>query len=306
MKRCIITGASGMIGSDIIEEALNKKWEITAVVRPDSENIVNIPKSRNVEIIECDLSNLLSLSSLEKNHDIFFHLGWLGTAFNRRNDPNLQNLNIKYTLDAVNLAHSLKCETFIGAGSQAEYGRCNEKLSSKTPINPETPYGITKYAAGKLSKTLCDKFDIKHLWGRILSVYGPKNAESTLIISCISALLNNQKFSTTYGEQIWDFLYSKDCAKAFLAMEKYGNHGDILAIGSGKCHPLIEYINIIKNIINPEIEIGVGERKYHENEVMHLCSDSLELKKKINFKPNVSFEEGIRETISWVKQLEYS
>jgi len=301
LLKAVITGASGMIGSNLIKVLLKENFEVVAIVRPNSKKKDNIPKDKNVKIVECDLSNLNSLSFKLTNCDMFFHFGWSGTFGSTRDDVYRQLNNIQYTLDAVRLAKSIGCTSFVGAGSQAEYGFSDEKLSSNTSTNPVTGYGIAKYAAGKLSRILANELGIKHCWTRILSVYGPGDNENTMISSCIGSILNDKPFDTTKGDQLWDYIYSEDCARAFYLIAKNGINNQVYPIGSGKAIPLKEYIKTIKDSINPEFNIGFGNRDYSPNQVMHLCADISNLTEDTGFKPETNFKEGIKKTIEWVK-----
>ena len=299
MKKVVITGATGMIGTALINVLLEQDSKIIAIARPNSKKISNIPVSENVEIIECDLSNLMSLSDKLFDCDVFFHFGWVGTMGSGRDNTEIQLNNIQYTLDAVKLAKEIGCTTFVGAGSQAEYGLTKEKLSPDTSTNPVTGYGIAKLAAGKLSRILANQLNIKHCWGRILSVYGPGDNNS-MILSCINSITNNEPFDTTKGDQLWDYLFSEDCAKAFLLIAEKGQDGSIYTIGSGKAIPLKKYIEIIRDSINPDFKIGFGNIDYYPNQVMYLCADISDLTKDTGFKPNVSFKEGINRTIDYI------
>ena len=293
MSKAIITGASGMIGSALIKLLLKEDYEIIAIVRPNTKKLKNIPKNNKINIIECDLSNLKSLLNKFSDCDLFFHFGWIGTMGNARNDAELQLRNIDYTLDAIHLAKNAGCHTFVGAGSQAEYGFVDEKLSPTTSTNPITGYGIAKYSAGKLSRLLAEQLGIKHCWGRILSVYGPGDNNS-MITNCIYSILNDVEFKTTNGDQMWDYLYCDDCAQAFYDIAKNGVNGKVYTIGSGVVKPLKEYIKIIRNLINPNFEIGFGKIDYYPNQVMYLCADISELTEDTGFVPTISFEEGIK------------
>lgn len=298
--KIVITGATGMIAIALMN-LLKEDNKIIAIVRPKSSKIVNIPKSDNIEIIECDLSNLSSLSYLS-NCDTFFHFGWAGALGNDiRNNTDLQVSNIQYTLDAVKLAKKIGCETFVGAGSQAEYGFKEEKLSSDTTTNPITGYGIAKLAAGKLSRLLAEQLSIKHCWTRILSVYGPGDNQKTMVMSCINSIINNKPFDTTNGDQLWDYIYSEDCARAFYLISKKGINGSVYTIGSGNAVPLKYYITEIKDNINPKFNIGFGNIDYYPNQVMYLCADISKLTEDTGFKPQISFDQGIKKTINWYK-----
>lgn len=290
--KSIITGATGMIGIALINLLLKEDFEIIAIIRPNSKKIGNIPKNNKITIVECDLSNLKSLSKKFSDCDIFFHFGWIGTTGKARDDTALQLKNIEYSLDAVHLAKNAGCHTFIGAGSQAEYGLTNEKLSPATPVNPVTGYGIAKYSTGKLTKLLASQLGIKHCWGRILSVYGPGDNNS-MIMSCINSISNNDEFNTTKGDQLWDYLYCDDCAQAFYDIATKGKDGKVYTIGSGIAKPLKAYIETIRDMINPEFEVGFGQIDYYPNQVMYLCADISDLIKDTGFEPKISFYEGI-------------
>ena len=147
MKKVIITGATGMIGRTLIEYLVKKDISVLAIVRKNSERKDELPIDEKVRIIECNLDELNSLIINEFDYDTFFHFAWDGTFGESRNDLYTQNLNIKYTLYALELAHKMGCNTFIGAGSQAEYGRVDGVISSDTKTNPENGYGIAKLAA---------------------------------------------------------------------------------------------------------------------------------------------------------------
>lgn len=147
MKKVIITGATGMIGNTLINYLLKRDIEVLAIVREKSKRKECLPNNKNLKILECNLNNLNELNIKEKDYDTFFHFAWDGTFGEIRNDVYIQNLNVKYTLDALKLAIKAGCTTFIGAGSQAEYGRVDGLISSNTPTNPENEYGIAKLEA---------------------------------------------------------------------------------------------------------------------------------------------------------------
>jgi len=220
-------------------------------------------------------------------------LAWDGTTGDPRNNHDIQNSNVNYTLDAVRLANRLGCHTFIGAGSQAEYGRVEGVLCGETPTFPESEYGRAKLLAGQESRALCHQYGIKHIWTRILSVYGPHDDENTMVMSIINQLQNGETPMCTEGGQLWDYLYSDDAANALYLLGKYGHKDKVYCLGSGEAKPLKVYINVIRNIINQNAEIKFGAIPYIEHQVMHLCADISDLKADVGFSPTVSFETGI-------------
>lgn len=303
MKRAIITGATGSVGTALIKELVSNDVEVLVLCREGSKRNDNILKHSLVEKIYCSLDELEHLENdTGKVYDVFYHFAWQGTTGKSRNDMYLQNKNVKYTLDAVGAAHRFGCHTFIGAGSQAEYGRVEGVLTPSTPVFPENGYGMAKLCAGHMSRVLCEQNGMKHIWTRILSIYGPFDGEQSMIMSTIRSLLTNQRPSLTKGEQQWDYLYSLDAGRAMYAIGKSGKHGKTYCIGSGKVRALLEYVEMMRDYINPNAELGVGEMSYAPKQVMYLCADISELTKDTGFFPKYTFEEGIRETVDWYKE----
>lgn len=301
MNKVVITGATSMIGRTLLEYLLNKNIKVLAIIRENSKKRKELPINKNLNIIECNLSNLNNLEMKENDFDVFFHLAWDGTFGESRNNMYKQTQNIKYTLDAVNLAKKLGCKTFVGAGSQAEYGIVEGIINENTNTFPENGYGIAKLTAGKMSRILANKYNIKHIWTRIFSVYGPYDREETMIMTSIKSMLNGYSPDYTKGEQIWDYIYSEDVAKAMYLIAKNGSNNEIYCIANGKSKPLKEYIKILKNKINKDIKLKLGTIPYSDKQVMNLNVDTNILKTNTGFIPETTFEEGIEKTINWYK-----
>ena len=302
MKRAIITGPTGVVGTALIQVLIEQDVEVLAVVRKNSKRKNNIPQSGKVRIVELDLKEIERLPYLVKeNYDVFYHLGWDGTFGNSRNNMQEQLRNIQYALDAVETAYFMGCKKFIGAGSQAEYGRVEGKLRPDTPTFPENGYGIAKLCAGQMTRTLCEQKGMEHIWARILSVYGPYDGENTMVMSTIKKLMAGEKPIFTKCEQMWDYLYSKDAGKAMYLLGEKGISGKTYCIGSGQVKRLLSYVESIRYMTNPSAKLGIGEIPYAPNQVMYLCADIEELTKDTGFVPEYEFERGIKETIVWYR-----
>lgn len=305
MKRAVVTGASGMIGATLIRQLIDRGIEVLAIVRPGSLKAENIPQSPLVVKVECSLASLpaLTIEALPHTHyDVFFHLAWDGVSGAARNDSVLQTNNILNALDAVNLAHRLNCTVFVGAGSQAEYGRVSQKLRSDTPVNPENGYGIAKYAAGKLCALQARQMGLRFNWVRILSVYGPMDNQGSVITSTIHKLLKGEPLQFTKGEQVWDFIFSQDAARALYMIGISGRDGAVYPIGSGESRLLRDYLADTCRIVDPNALPSFGDLPYPAGQVMYLCADIQELHDDTGFSPRVPFAEGIRITADWYRE----
>ena len=304
MKKAIITGATGMIGINLIKYLINNDVEVTAIIRPNSERKWILNNFQKLRIIECDLENIENANVLSEEYDVMYHLAWSGTTGDARNNVELQLKNIQYTLNTIKLAKMIKCKKIIGAGSQAEYGNVEGKLTELTSVNPQTAYGIAKLFAVKMGKILAENLGIEFIWTRILSIYGEYDGKNTMVMSSIIKMLNGESPKYTKAEQMWDYLYVGDVAKAMYLLGEKGKNGEIYCIGSGKAQPLNKYIKEIKEQISPNLDIKFGEIPYAKNQVMYLCADISKLNKDTGFKPEVSFNEGIKNTIQWYKEIE--
>lgn len=235
---------------------------------------------------------------------VFYHLGWGGTFGEQRNDAGMQQKNVEYTLDAVRLAKRLGCAHFIGAGSQAEYGRFEGRLTPDTRTLPENEYGRAKLAAGIRSAELCRELGLRHSWVRVLSVYGPFDGRNTMIMSVIRGLLSGERVSLTKGEQIWNYLYSGDAARALfmLGASSLSVQSRTYCLAGEAEGELREYIlRLCRAAGADESLLGFGEIPYGSAQVMYLTADINRLWQDVGFVPETTFDDGIKKTIEWVR-----
>ncbi len=302
MNAMVITGATSSLGVALIDECIRNKTKVLALVRPGSANLERIPAHENVRVAECALNELDRFSDTDRKYDAFVHLAWESSADTaKRNLIRPQLENVMYALDAVELAGKLGCEVFVGAGSQAEYGRTKETITEETPTNPETPYGMAKLCAGQMTRALCTEKGIRHVWPRIFSSYGPNYLAHTVLNYTILELLQKRSPQLTGGEQVWDFIYNEDVGRALYLLAENGRDGECYVIGSGKSQPLKEYLTTVRDLIDPALELGFGKIPYGKQTVMHLSCDISKVRDEVGFVPRVSFTEGIQRTIAWDK-----
>lgn len=305
IETAVVTGSTGAIGTALCQRLLKAGMTVYAVTRPGSPRAEELPKSEKLYVVPCGLEQIDTLREcISSPADAFFHLAWEGTIGEGRNDTGLQLRNVEYALQAVQAAAKLGCKVFIGAGSQAEYGRVDGVLKPDTPCFPETGYGIAKLCAGQMSRLACEKLGIDHVWARILSVYGPHDGPMTMITGAIQTLLRGEKPKLTAGEQLWDYLYTTDAAEALYCMALHGQNGAVYPLGSGQACPLRSYVEALRDAIDPALELGFGEVPYGPRQVMHLQADIGDLQRDTGFEPKVPFAVGIKETIDWMRGRE--
>lgn len=298
MKRAIVTGATGAVGTALIKELISQNIEVLVFCREGSKRNVQIPSHQLVTKKYCALNELKNVQNdTGKNYDVFYHFAWEGTTGTARNDMYLQNQNVRYALDAVAVAKRFGCKMFIGAGSQAEYGRVEGFLRPDTPAFPEMGYGIGKLCAGQMTREYAHQLGMEHVWVRILSIYGPNDGAQSMVMSTIHKLKSGEVPEFTKGEQLWDYLYSGDAANAFRLLGEKGCDGKVYVLGSGKARPLAEYIKDIRDVVNSKAEIALGVIPYGEKQVMHLQADVKELHDDTGWTAHTAFIEGIEKIL---------
>lgn len=320
MTKAYITGATGAIGMALVGELLKNGISTTVLLRRSSERNDRVKNSFSGELasglLRIEYVSLEELLGYAVNENVsrkisgvtdtavFYHLGWGGTFGAQRNDADMQQKNVEYTLDAVRLAKRLDCVHFIGVGSQAEYGRFEGRLTPDTRTLPENEYGRAKLAAGIRSAELCRELGLRHSWVRVLSVYGPFDGKNTMVMSVIRGLLSGERVSLTKGEQIWNYLYSGDAARALfmLGASSLSAQSRTYCLAGEAEGELREYIlRLCKAAGADENLLGFGEIPYGSAQVMYLTADISRLWQDVGFVPETTFDDGIKKTIEWVR-----
>ncbi len=316
LKKAIITGATSGIGLALTSFLLKNQYEVISIVRPNSARNQLIksvcPQSY---LLECSLDKLDDLPEKIKGvgttgiPEEFYHIGWSSEFDNPRYNLIGQRKNIVYTENALRVASLMGCKKFIGIGSQAECGLINLPISSTTPDNPITAYAMAKCETYSRCSELSKEYGINFYWPRLLSEYGPYD-NGTLLMLCIDACLQRTKLYMTGAEQIWDYVYVDDVARAlFLIMQK-GTPLKKYTIASGVGRPLKEYIKIVSEVFDyPKLMTGIGIRPYSINEVMYLVGDVTELNDDTGMTFDSNFRmhiELIRETLSYMRSSHLS
>lgn len=306
IRKVVITGGTSGIGLALIRKLLKENIEILMLRRETTSRDMEVPEHELLHVTYCALEDLKDYQPDASDYDVFFHLGWAKTSHKERQDMMLQMKNIEYSYEAVKLAHRCGCHTFIGAGSQAEYGRHENILREDTVCTPETPYGVMKLCCCHSTRILCKELGIRHIWPRILSAYGIYDGMGTMLMSVIAKSMAGESLEFTAGEQLWDFLYFDDLADAMFLMAQKGIDGSIYPVSSGKPRKLNDYIGVLCEKLGCLDRMELGKIPYNETQIMHLEADISKLQKDTGWIPKVSFEEGIEQVITFYKQWKFS
>ncbi len=298
--RLFVTGSSGFIGSHLLGQAVDAGFPVAVLLRPGGDRRRIAPLLPRVTVIE---------GSLDKPEDwvgrlaIFapqtvIHLAWTGVGNRARNDPG-QTRNVHETAELVKWAAGAGARSWIGLGSQAEYGPGNRRIDENEPTCPTTLYGVSKLAACLVARGLCAQMGIRFAWLRLFSAYGPRDDASWMIPSVILQLNAGKRPALTRCEQRWDFVYVADVADAILRTALTAEAEGIFNLGSGEARPLREIVETIRDLVSPGAPLGFGEIPYRPDQVMHLEANIDRLQRLTNWTPRTSLMEGLRQTVAF-------
>jgi len=301
--RCLVTGASGHLGSYLTERLVKAGAETFVLVRPESDLWRLSGVLDRVEVLRADLSDLASVVPAinQFKPEAVFHLAWEGVTSAFKNAPEQIMRNVTGSLELFQIVRAAGCQLWVGVGSQAEYGAHNALLTEETPLRPVTAYGTAKLCTGLLTKTLCEVSGVRYLWLRLLATYGPKDDERHLLPATIRTLLARERPSLTLGEQLWDYLYVEDAAEAIYRAAVSEKASGVFNLGSGETVSLRRVLERIRDLIDPALPLGFGEIPYPKDQLMRLETSIERLHEATTWEPTVSLDEGLRRTVDWYK-----
>ncbi len=301
--RCLVTGASGHLGSHLVHKLIDLGAEVHVLVRPQSDLWRISDVLDRVGVLRADMIDLSSVKNelMVLQPEVVFHLAWHGVGVDNRNIPEQVTHNVMGSLEFFKIVQLAGCGCWVGVGSQAEYGPYSCALTEDLPTNPLTAYGVSKLCVGLLTQKLCELAGIRYVWFRLLATYGPKDDERHLIPATILHLLAGERPSLTDGNQEWDYLYVDDAADVISRVINAPNIAGVYNLGSGVSRSVHELVEEIRDMIDPSLSLGFGEIPYRENQLMFLQADITRLTNDTGWEPRTNLGSGLKQTIEWYK-----
>jgi UDP-glucose 4-epimerase len=293
----VVTGGSGFLGSWICR-VLTINFDVIALCRPTS-NLYRLKDLNQVKvnlIPEIDWVRFLSI----QNADALILADWCGVGNEFRNDFS-QFHNIARQESLVIAAINSGMKLVVGIGSQAELGQVDSVITEKSPDNPTTRYGEAKVFAHSTFNKKLQNSDVRFAWLRIFSTYGPLDEGSWLIPNMVDSLVNNKGMALTKGEQEWSYLHAYDLAYAFKTTVMNSTISGVVNVGNPQTISIRDAASTIGNILEKEELLEFGALDYRPDQVMRL-QPLCETLTKAGWLPQISFEQGIRQTIDWLQR----
>lgn len=299
MKKVIITGASGFIGSHCLPLLVKDGYEVHAITTSKK-----LPENENVTWHCQNLFDAVGVKRifLELRPTHLLHFAWTtkhGAYLN-----SIENYDwLKAGVTILQNFAEAGGDRIVMAGTCAEYdwryGFCSEQI---TPLNPHSIYGICKNSLQQLAASFCKQAGLSLAWGRIFFLYGPRENHLRLVPSIINALLQGREAPCTSGTQIRDYLYVKDVASAFVKL--LGNRfNGTLNVASGKALTVGDLVRAIAHQAGCQDLVHQGSFSERLEDPPVLLADTRRLDENVDWKPEYNLSEGVAETISYWKNI---
>ena len=299
MKRIMITGGTGFIGSHCLDLLVDFPHEIYATYR----NVDDTFKHDRINWIPLDLSAhdqvYLTLKDIQPTH--LLHLAWTMSSGIKLNSPVHHHwFNTSRMLVRAFREHG--GERMVVAGSAAEYGVVNEIcVERKTPLNPDTDFGRSKKDLFRWIEDYGKQYSVSYGWGRLFFLFGPREAPGRFIPYVISSMLAGDIVKTTYARQVQDYLYVEDAARALIKL-LFSKYQGPINICSGAPIQLSDIIEKIAHMIPGDHKIIFGAVPTSPHDYQFMVGDEGQLRRELDFVPRYELKTGLMNAIGALRK----
>lgn len=311
-RNVFVTGAPGLLGSHIIEELLNKKANVIALVRDvvSKSNFFLQNLDKKVTLVSGCLTDYLTIERAlnEYEVDTVFHLGAQAIVPTANRSPlSTFESNIKGTWNVMEAARNSKLiSRVVVASSDKAYGT-QPKLpyTEEAPLQGEHPYDVSKSCADLISQSYHKTYGLPVSITRCGNLYGKGDLNwNRLIPGTIRCIFNNKSpVIRSDGTFVRDYFYLKDAAKAYMLLaERMDNkaiHGHAFNFSPMQRMSVLEMVNKLLHVFNSNLEPVILNQA--KGEIKHQYLSSEKARNVLGWKPQYSLEEGLKETIDWYK-----
>lgn len=301
MKRILVTGASGFIGSHAIQPLVKRGYEVhVASSSTDAllASTAGIESVHSLDLLEPGAARGL-IEAVRPSH--LLHLAWIvkpGELI-----TSVENLDwVTASLALMRAFRDADGQRFVGVGSCYEYdwsyGYCSESL---TPTTPDTLYGASKNAFRALAEAYGVEQGLKFAWARIFFLYGPRENPNRLASSVILSLLEGREAKSSHGLQIRDYMHVQDAADGVVTLLDSEETG-AFNIASGVALRIRDLVETIGRETGAEQLLRIGALPARKNDTPLVVADTQKATEVLGFTPRFDLESGLRDTIEWWKQ----
>ncbi len=314
MKKVLVTGADGFIGSHLTELLVEKGYQVKAFTYYNSFNTwgwldaLPADKMKEIEVFSGDIRDPNGVREAMKGVNGVFHLAALiAIPFSYHSPDSYVDTNIKGTLNVLQAARDLGTERIMVTSTSEVYGTAQYvPIDEKHPYQGQSPYSATKIGADRLAESFYRSFNLPVSIVRPFNTYGPRQSARAVIPTIITQLLSGkEEIKLGSLSPTRDFNYVKDTAAGFVSIaESDKTIGEEINIATQQEISIGDLANEIIRQINPSAKIVCDEQRLRpeKSEVNRLLGANEKIKRLTAWEPKYTFEQGIEETIAWIKE----
>ena len=315
-KKILVTGGAGTVGCNIVKKLVDRNAEVTVVdnlsAYPfDYLKDYGVGDISAVNFVKGDITDKNLMDNLIQKQDIVIHAAAVADVGACVRNPEIEfQTNVVSTQGILETSKKNNIEKFIFISSAAVYGMGNRGIFRETdPCFPVSNYALSKYWGEQQTKLYYDLYDLPTTSIRFFSVYGspqiPKQGSHSWAVAIFGALAKKGKPITVFGDgnQIRDFTHVTDIAESVvLSTEKNSTNGKFFNVGTGKPTKINEIVEKVFQNVDP---VPINYKPYPAGDPIGGYSDTTLMKKLLNWEPEMTLENGIKEYFDWFSEHEY-
>lgn len=315
MKKVLVTGADGFIGSHLVEYLVRNGYTVRAFVYYNSFNSwgwlddVDVKIRANVEVFAGDIRDPNGVRTAMKGCDTVLHLAALiAIPFSYHSPDAYVDTNVRGTLNILQAARDLGVSRVVHTSTSEVYGTAQfVPITEAHPLQGQSPYSATKIGADQLALSFYRSFSLPVTVIRPFNTYGPRQSARAVIPTIITQIANGQtNLKLGALRPTRDFNYVEDTVRGFHAMATANNVlGEVVNIGSGFEISVGDTAALIGRLMNTSIEITDDRERLRpeKSEVERLLASNKKAHELLGWAPNYGslegFERGLKKTIAW-------
>lgn len=306
MKKVLITGGAGFIGANFVYTFLDLGYQVFVIERKEA-NLWRIDAIKNkINIYHVDLTDYKALEDfiLKLQPNIILHFATYGAYQAKQQDIKTTiDTNLLGTINLVNACSKIKFDCLINTGSSSEYGVKNKPMKETDVLEPDNLYGITKSAANQYCQMMAKKFNFPVVTIRPFAVYGYFEEKERLVPSIITSCLKNTTLKLSSPDSVRDFIFIEDVMDAYVSAIKNIEKikGEIFNVGRGEQYTISDVVTLVQKITGSKLKPQYHQTKAAQTEPKTWVADISKAKKLLHWKPNHTFEQGLKKDIDWFK-----
>ena len=319
MKKVLVTGPAGFIGSHLVESLIRSGYEVRAFVHYNSGNKIgwlsSLPKEvlSEIELFPGDIRDSERVSNAAKDIDLIFHLAALiAIPHSYTSVRSYVETNVVGTLNILESARKNKVERLIHTSTSEVYGSAQYvPIDERHPQVGQSPYSASKIGADKLAESYFKSFGTPVTIIRPFNTYGPRQSNRAVIPTIITQALSGNEVKLGVLDTTRDFSYVADTVSGFMATIKVSKiEGETINLGTGYDVSVEQVVSLVSQILGRDLRIQVDQLRFRptKSEVNQLQSCNARAKQLLDWSPTLEGEkgliEGLRNTIDWFKEAD--